>query len=262
MTITTDPSAANLVLDTGTTSASGGYADGVLGNYSSTGEITLIRGWNWFTGSDPSSIGLAGQYDFETIVSHELEPHLAQELGHSADPASTMFASLSAAESRRYLATADLGLRDPGDGPDALHAASIAVATPTVNLAVALPAPADAVSSALDGLYTTSLSIPARAATPTRGRLNWVAGRAIPNIASSLLADRVLPSDSRHGMTGHEPGDESSAHPAFSGTTSIQAPARPRLKRAKAHPGLPKPPVVHPMSHPRGGAPARPVRPS
>jgi hypothetical protein len=70
---TTDPSAANVVVDTATTSAAGGYANGVLGCYTTAGEITLIQGWNWYTGSDPTQIG-ASQYDFQTTVTHELMP--------------------------------------------------------------------------------------------------------------------------------------------------------------------------------------------
>ena len=52
-------------------------ADGVLG--CEDGGITLIAGWNWYTGADPSAVGV-DQYDFETIVLHELGH--AVGLGH------------------------------------------------------------------------------------------------------------------------------------------------------------------------------------
>jgi hypothetical protein len=49
MTITevSDPGQANLIIDTGTTSACGGAAPGVLGCYNApNAETTMLRGWN------------------------------------------------------------------------------------------------------------------------------------------------------------------------------------------------------------------------
>jgi hypothetical protein len=46
-----------------TTSAVGGYADGVLGCTTDAGLIRLIQGWNFYAGNDASQIG-TGQYDF------------------------------------------------------------------------------------------------------------------------------------------------------------------------------------------------------
>ena len=259
--LTSDPSVANLTIDTNTTSASGGYTDGVLGNYSSSGEITLIRGWNWFTGADPSLIG-SDQYDFETIISHELGHALG--LGHSADPNSTMFASLDPDQSRRDLIAADLGIRDPDGGPDGLHASRPTVATTAVGGAGVLIAPADAVSSALDGFYpvgaapASASSTPNRTAISTPGRLSWLAGRAIPGVASSLLSDGV----SQPGKMEHETDGEPTAHPTFSATGSIHAPERPRSrgKRAQADAALPKPSVIPPRGLIRKPATTRPER--
>jgi hypothetical protein len=57
ITEVTDSNSANVVLNTDTTSAVGGYADGVLGCTTDTGTITLIQGWNWYASSDATQIG-------------------------------------------------------------------------------------------------------------------------------------------------------------------------------------------------------------
>src|SRR5262249_20829281 len=104
---------ANLVFDAGPASASGGLADGVLGNYTSStpwGIITVIQGWNWYAGADPTGIG-PGQYDFETVVTHEFGHALG--LGHSDDPASVMYDALAAGTTRRSLTTQDLNVAAP-----------------------------------------------------------------------------------------------------------------------------------------------------
>jgi hypothetical protein len=72
ITEVSDPTLANLVIDTGSTSACGGQADGVLGCFNgANSEITLIQGWNWYAGANPTQIG-ADEYDLETTVTHEL----------------------------------------------------------------------------------------------------------------------------------------------------------------------------------------------
>jgi hypothetical protein len=43
---TMDSSLATVIVDMSSTSAAGGYSDGVLGCYNPSGEITLIQGWN------------------------------------------------------------------------------------------------------------------------------------------------------------------------------------------------------------------------
>jgi hypothetical protein len=113
---------ANVILDTGPTTAVGGLADGVLGcetpGTAST-EITLVQGWNWYAGSDPGAI-VSGQFDFETVVMHELGHALG--LGHSTDTTSVMYAMLGAGSANRNLKVADLNVPDAdGGGSSGLH---------------------------------------------------------------------------------------------------------------------------------------------
>jgi autotransporter-associated beta strand protein len=119
VTETTDPNAATVVIDTGDTSAVGGYADGILGCYTTAGEITMIQGWSWYTGSDPTGIG-AGQYDFQTTVTHELGHALG--LGESNDATSPMYATLPPATTHRTLSTNDLNLPPEEESADAQRA--------------------------------------------------------------------------------------------------------------------------------------------
>ncbi len=116
-----DASLANLIVDTGTGSAAGSTADGVLGCFNGVaGEITILQGWNWFAGADPAQIG-PSQYDFQTTVTHEFGHALG--LGHSADPNSPMFESLALGQVRRVMSVADLNIPDPPTGADPLMAA-------------------------------------------------------------------------------------------------------------------------------------------
>src|SRR5262245_22269060 len=52
VTEVTDPTLADVTLKMDTTSAVGGYADGVLGCTIDAGQITIIAGWNFYAGSD------------------------------------------------------------------------------------------------------------------------------------------------------------------------------------------------------------------
>jgi hypothetical protein len=119
ITEVSDPTLANVVIDTGTTSAAGTAAAGVLGSYSSTGEITILQGWSWYDGADPSQIG-ANQYDFQTVVTHELGHALG--LGGSTDTNSPMNETLPAGTARRTATVADLNIPEAPVGADRLTA--------------------------------------------------------------------------------------------------------------------------------------------
>jgi hypothetical protein len=116
----TDPTLANVVVDTGSTTVLGGLAQGVLGCTTDAGELTIVQGWNWYAGSDPSGMA-AGQYDFQTVLTHELGHALG--LGHSSTATSVMYSSLGTDVAKRVLVKADLNVADVDTtGVCALHA--------------------------------------------------------------------------------------------------------------------------------------------
>jgi uncharacterized repeat protein (TIGR01451 family) len=115
----TDPTLADVTLSMGTSSAVGNYAQGVLGCYTTTGQITLIQGWNWYAGSNPTLIG-ANQYDFQTTVTHELGHALG--LGESSISTSAMSGTLTPGTTIRTLTTADLNIPYVEESADAQRA--------------------------------------------------------------------------------------------------------------------------------------------
>jgi hypothetical protein len=132
---TTDPTLANVTIDTGSTSAVGGQADGILGCWNpAASEITLVQGWNWYAGSDPTQVG-ANQYDFQTTLTHELGHALG--LGESDDPTSAMSGTLAPGTVIRTLTTADLNIPYDEAGADPQRAAPVASAVASVNPSVA-----------------------------------------------------------------------------------------------------------------------------
>jgi hypothetical protein len=116
---------ADVHLHLASTSVIGGVADGVLGVTSLAGtEITIVTGWNYYLGADPTAIGTS-QYDFETVISHELGHALG--LGHSTDTNSVMYPYLATAQVRHDLTANDLAIidQDGGGPPEPLRAAPI-----------------------------------------------------------------------------------------------------------------------------------------
>ncbi len=98
---------AQVHIDMASTTAIGGMAQGVLADYSlaSPGEITLVEGWNWYFGAGPKGIK-ADQYDFQSVVSHELGHFLG--LGENNDPTSAMDLFLANGQVDRNLNKVDL----------------------------------------------------------------------------------------------------------------------------------------------------------
>jgi virginiamycin B lyase len=132
-----DPTQADVTLSMAATSAVGGYADGVLGCTTDAGQITLIAGWSFYAGSDTTLIP-ADQYDFETVVLHELGHALG--LGYSADITSVMYATLDPGAAKRTLVTADLNVPDIDNGACGLHAAVLGKGDIQDSPALVLPA--------------------------------------------------------------------------------------------------------------------------
>jgi hypothetical protein len=153
-----------------------GAPDGVLG-YTLAGQITLVTGWNWYTGADPASIG-TDQYDFQTIVTHELGHAIG--LGHSGDVNSVMYPYLAPGAVRRSVTARDLSVLDSNDDnvPEPLTAApwkgrsahlhQFADPNPARPTTGIVPAQAGAVTRAPSALGTVPLPDPVSSSKPSR----------------------------------------------------------------------------------------------
>ena len=95
---------ANIQIHIADTSLIGGREAGVLG-VAVFNEITVISNWDYYLGTDPLAIG-AGQFDFESVVMHELGHALG--LGHSTGDPSVMFPFLAPGVTKRALTADDL----------------------------------------------------------------------------------------------------------------------------------------------------------
>jgi parallel beta-helix repeat protein len=212
VTEVTDPTLADVTLNMDTTSAVGGYADGVLGCTTDAGQITLINGWNFYAGSDATQIG-AGQYDFETVVEHELGHALG--LGHSTDSTSVMYATLNAGTVNRTLTTADLNVADTDTtGACGLHAT-------IAQLAFATGARTDTLAGARANLDNAS------AIGDTRGQLllamlgsEWKQGAGVEAFAPSVAAhNAVFSSFGTTWIPDQQKAQSASTDPIFAGLT-------------------------------------------
>jgi hypothetical protein len=132
----------------------GDAADGVLGVTSLGGNITLIEGWNYYAGASAADIG-ANQYDFQTVVSHELGH--AMGLGHSQDAASVMYPYLATGEVRRTMTASDLSEidADRNGEPEPLMAAPNAIDSAVASRAPAAPILSPNASSAAQALVSS-----------------------------------------------------------------------------------------------------------
>jgi hypothetical protein len=185
----TDPSLANMVIDIGTTSACGGMANGVLGCFNApNGEITMIQGWNWYTGADPTQIG-AGQFDFQTTITHELGHALG--LGGGTDASSPMYETLTPGTIARTVTVADLNIPDPPSGADPQSAAprrpialpGAASSLPGINQAVA------ALDEVLVNWLPATTTVASRVTLAKESRTAIAAGRR----SLSVLVPRGTP---------------------------------------------------------------------
>ena len=122
---------ADIHINMGTSSPIGGVHQGVLGSYSADGDITLIQGWDWYFGTKSSQIS-SNQYDFQSVVTHELGHALG--LGENSDSASAMDLYLKPGQAHRNLTTTDLGAIQQELGTN-----RISLATSQVSAAVPNP---------------------------------------------------------------------------------------------------------------------------
>jgi predicted outer membrane repeat protein len=211
-----DAADAVVQVEIAATSAAGSAANGVLG-CTVAGHITLLTGWNWFTGAHPSAI-TAGQYDFETIVMHELGHAIG--LGHSGDSGSVMYAYLSPGQDRRSLTVQDLSVLESATGaPEPLLAAGW-----QERPVIAQPSASAQITTALVAFPPSELSSGALPSTEACDLLFTLLGaeRYQPNVAN-LFANDVPSSAAREALlSGGATGDDLSASPKVKEGSQLQ----------------------------------------
>jgi hypothetical protein len=99
--------AADVTIHFATSTPEGSASDGVLGFTTADNDVYLVTGWNFYTGADPTQGG-AGQFDFQTLATHELAHTVG--LGESSDPNSVMYEYLAPGTVRRTFTDSNLSL--------------------------------------------------------------------------------------------------------------------------------------------------------
>jgi autotransporter-associated beta strand protein len=97
--------AADVHIHFASSTPEGGAGDGVLGFTTADNDVYFVEGWNFSTAADPTQVG-AGQYDFQTLATHELAHTVG--LGESSDPGSVMYEYLSPGTARRTFTVGNL----------------------------------------------------------------------------------------------------------------------------------------------------------
>jgi uncharacterized repeat protein (TIGR01451 family) len=134
-----DASGAPVQISFAPTSAIGGVNQGIMGAFTSDGQITVINGWNWYFGSDAKGIA-RDQYDFQSVLGHELGHVLG--LGENSDPSSVMSLYLNPGQVRRDLSATDLGaIQEELQGSAAFVPTSVAVTASGDSAGAAIASP-------------------------------------------------------------------------------------------------------------------------
>jgi hypothetical protein len=251
ITEVSDPTSANMVIDTSNTSACGGASDGVLGCFNApNAEITMVQGWNWYAGSDATQVG-PGQYDFETTMLHELGHALG--LGGSTNSSSPMYETLAAGTANRTVTTQDLNIPDPPAGADPQMASGFhfgstpAALGPSGFFSAVGSGPSTshvglvALPSAL-GVAESSFSTGRWSPQPPETVEMNVAGREpsmIVQATATNFADRRSPDEARTALVFDAVLDELAAYrdqlPVEEGRGTTGAGARPQPGEAEGH---------------------------
>ncbi|MFL5341984.1 MAG: matrixin family metalloprotease, partial [Gemmataceae bacterium] len=190
---------ADVHLHVAGTSVIGGVDQGVLGvTQQGIGEITIISGWNYYFGGDASAVG-ADQYDFETVVMHELGHSIG--LGHSQDTGSVMYPYLATSQARRALTASDLAIIDSESGTDPLLAAPQGYAFRSL---------AESEGSRAKEIAATPIALSAGTplvASSLAGRLEVAADRGLRSLPASPTAstDAQINGNSRAMNAGESP---------------------------------------------------------